>query len=156
MQDDLATLIRKTADQVRARDFAWAVGISAGIALIMVASREVVWWLPAAGFVAFLGALAVRYRFSSGRVWAEPVQRVVEAEFTAQEAELSSLRLARGVAQALLTRLLDTNAGPFFLEVRVSNRAARALYGKLGFVEHGVRPAYYHRPVEDALLLRRG
>ncbi|MCB1020151.1 MAG: ribosomal protein S18-alanine N-acetyltransferase [Acidobacteria bacterium] len=77
------------------------------------------------------------------------------------EAEILSLAVSeparrRGVAQALLTRLIDTNAGPFFLEVRVSNRAARALYGKLGFVEHGVRPAYYHRPVEDALLLRRG
>ena len=126
MQDDLATLIRKTADQVRARDFAWAVGISAGIALIMVASREVVWWLPAAGFVAFLGALAVRYRFSSGRVWAEPVQRVVEAEFTAQEAELSSLRLARGVAQALPEPLFIVTADGV---IELANPAAEEFIG---------------------------
>ncbi|MEZ5362996.1 MAG: ribosomal protein S18-alanine N-acetyltransferase [Bryobacterales bacterium] len=75
------------------------------------------------------------------------------------EVEILSLAVAerarrRGTAQALLRRLIDTNSGPFFLEVRVSNRAARALYAKLGFVEQGIRPAYYHRPVEDALLLR--
>lgn len=129
MQDDLATLIRKTAEQVRARDFAWAVGISAGIVLIMIASQRVIWWMPAFGFVAFLAALAVRYRFSSGRVWAEPVQRVVEAEFAAREAELSSLRLARGVAQALPEPLFIV--GPDGV-IELSNPAAEEFLGTSG------------------------
>jgi len=42
-----------------------------------------------------------------------------------------------------------------FLEVRESNRAARALYESRGFVEIGRRSKYYRRPVEDALVLRR-
>ena len=41
------------------------------------------------------------------------------------------------------------------LEVRVSNSSAIALYDKLGFVEVGRRPGYYHNPKEDALILRK-
>lgn len=43
-----------------------------------------------------------------------------------------------------------------YLEVRESNAAARALYESEGFVEVGRRSKYYVRPVEDALILRRG
>ncbi len=39
------------------------------------------------------------------------------------------------------------------LEVRRSNEAARLLYEGLGFAVTGVRPAYYSKPVEDALIL---
>jgi ribosomal-protein-alanine N-acetyltransferase len=39
------------------------------------------------------------------------------------------------------------------LEVRPSNRAARALYRRLGFREVGRRPGYYAAEGEDALLL---
>ncbi|HEX4603675.1 MAG TPA: ribosomal protein S18-alanine N-acetyltransferase [Candidatus Angelobacter sp.] len=41
-----------------------------------------------------------------------------------------------------------------FLEVRESNLAARALYGKWAFLETGRRKMYYQNPVEDALLLK--
>lgn len=111
MDDDLATLIRRTAARVRARDFAWAVGICAGVSVILAAYLAVtmpdasqwppMWSLPLLASIAFLAALYVRYRFSSGRDWAKPVQRVIEAEFAARESELMSLRLARGVAQSL-------------------------------------------------------
>jgi ribosomal-protein-alanine N-acetyltransferase len=42
-----------------------------------------------------------------------------------------------------------------FLEVRPSNLAAKALYGRFGFHEVAVRPAYYpaHGGREDALVL---
>jgi ribosomal-protein-alanine N-acetyltransferase len=39
------------------------------------------------------------------------------------------------------------------LEVRLSNRAARALYGKFGFRPVGVRPRYYSDDAEDALIM---
>jgi ribosomal-protein-alanine N-acetyltransferase len=42
-----------------------------------------------------------------------------------------------------------------YLEVRASNDHARALYDSRGFVEVGRRKAYYRRPVEDAIVLRR-
>lgn len=65
----------------------------------------------------------------------------------------------RGVARLLLERMLaDVMEGgvrALYLEVRESNRAARALYEALGFVQAGRRRGYYQRPLEDALLLRR-
>ncbi len=42
-----------------------------------------------------------------------------------------------------------------FLEVRVSNEAARAMYGSRGFLEISRRKGYYRSPPEDALVLRR-
>ncbi|MEQ8177432.1 MAG: ATP-binding protein [Amphiplicatus sp.] len=106
MEDDLATTIRNTAARVRARDFSWAVAIAAGIGAVVVLAADFIdalsrWQLGILVFVAYVSALAVRYRFSSGRLWAEPVQRVIDAEIGAREAELSTLRLARGVAQVL-------------------------------------------------------
>jgi [ribosomal protein S18]-alanine N-acetyltransferase len=41
------------------------------------------------------------------------------------------------------------------LEVRRSNEAARLLYERFGFTVAGVRPGYYSKPVEDALVLWR-
>jgi len=39
--------------------------------------------------------------------------------------------------------------------VRRSNEVARLLYERFGFSVAGVRPAYYSKPVEDALILWR-
>lgn len=41
------------------------------------------------------------------------------------------------------------------LEVRESNRDARSLYSRHGFEITGRRPAYYHNPAEDALIMAR-
>jgi ribosomal-protein-alanine N-acetyltransferase len=41
------------------------------------------------------------------------------------------------------------------LEVRRSNEAARLLYERFGFSISAVRPDYYSKPVEDALVLWR-
>jgi len=67
----------------------------------------------------------------------------------------------RGIASAMFRELIDRGkeAGirDFTLEVRVSNEAAIHLYKKFGFVSEGVRPRFYERPVEDALIMwRRG
>ena len=59
-------------------------------------------------------------------------------------------------AAALMEELVGANSGAILLEVRESNAAARGLYARFGFREVGRRSAYYHRPVEDALVLRRG
>ena len=60
-----------------------------------------------------------------------------------------------GVASRLISQLI-AEAGrelPFTLEVRVSNRDAIAMYGKLGFRSAGVRPRYYQDNGEDALIM---
>jgi len=62
----------------------------------------------------------------------------------------------RGLAATLLAAVL-ARAGAdgvckVFLEVRVGNVAARALYARFGFVDQGIRPRYY-ADNEDALLM---
>lgn len=126
MQEEIADMIRNTAAQVRARDFLWAAGISAGVGAVVLIGAEADWRIAAFAWVAFLGALAVRYRFSSGRAWAQPVQRIVDIELGAQRAELANLRIARGVAQALPEPLFILDADGI---VEHANPAAEELTG---------------------------
>jgi len=81
------------------------------------------------------------------------------------EAELLVLAVApawrrRGVGRALTEAVCDAcgrgplGPGPVHLEVRESDRAARAFYERLGFVVAGRRPRYYHGG-EGAVLMSR-
>jgi ribosomal-protein-alanine N-acetyltransferase len=64
----------------------------------------------------------------------------------------------RGLGSHLVGEFINLakviGAKAIFLEVRESNRAAKALYGKWAFTEEGRRKAYYTDPVEDALVLK--
>lgn len=80
------------------------------------------------------------------------------------QAELGDIAVAepyrgRGIGQRLLDEVLVVVAQrgikELFLEVRVSNTRARRLYERNGFTLVGQRPAYYSKPREDALVLRR-
>lgn len=63
----------------------------------------------------------------------------------------------RGIATALLQETLRRGYAmgveAFTLEVRVSNAPAIHIYEKAGFVSAGIRPRFYEKPVEDALIL---
>lgn len=63
----------------------------------------------------------------------------------------------RGYGAFLLRQVMDTarerGVETLYLEVRVSNTRALALYGSFGFVEIGVRKKYYDHPVEDGVLM---
>lgn len=63
----------------------------------------------------------------------------------------------RGIGGRLMLGLMDValslNARIMTLEVRLSNRAARVLYGQFGFKPVGVRPRYYSDNGEDALIM---
>lgn len=65
----------------------------------------------------------------------------------------------KGVAQTMLRELIargeDRGIEAFTLEVRVSNEAAIHVYEKLGFHSVGIRPRFYERPVEDAMIMWR-
>lgn len=65
----------------------------------------------------------------------------------------------QGVASTLLTFIVAEGARlgahRATLEVRRSNEPARRLYERFGFTVAGVRPGYYTKPVEDALVLWR-
>ena len=79
------------------------------------------------------------------------------------EGELLNLAVApekrrQGKGKALMAALLaacrEEKIADLYLEVRASNNAARALYGKWGFAEVGRRCGYYANPREDALVMR--
>lgn len=63
----------------------------------------------------------------------------------------------RGIATALLRETLRMGYAmgveAFTLEVRVSNALALHIYEKAGFVSEGIRPRFYERPTEDAMIL---
>jgi [ribosomal protein S18]-alanine N-acetyltransferase len=62
-----------------------------------------------------------------------------------------------GVASTLLDSLFELTAGDprrgYTLEVRISNRAAIALYERYGFEGSGIRRGYYTDNREDALIM---
>ena len=81
------------------------------------------------------------------------------------EAEIETVAVApgrqrRGIGSRLLgdlvARLATVGITLVHLEVRASNRAALALYGRAGFSERTRRSRYYADPVEDAVILTRG
>jgi [ribosomal protein S18]-alanine N-acetyltransferase len=91
------------------------------------------------------------------------LQGFVIARVVAEEWEIENIAIAgsarrRGLGTRLLGELLDLarakGAAAVFLEVRESNRVARALYEKWAFLESGRRRRYYKDPEEDAILYR--
>jgi ribosomal-protein-alanine N-acetyltransferase len=63
--------------------------------------------------------------------------------------------LARRLVGFALRRAARAGARVAFLELRLGNREALALYRSLGFRDHSRRRAYYQQPTEDALVLVR-
>lgn len=60
--------------------------------------------------------------------------------------------IGRDLMRALIAKWKEAAGTGLRLEVRESNTAARALYTNQGLRECGRRHAYYHDPVEDAIL----
>ena len=65
--------------------------------------------------------------------------------------------LARLMLDTVLQHALDRDMATLWLEVRASNKAARHLYERCGFVEMAMRRAYYpgSQGREDAVVMRR-
>ena len=63
----------------------------------------------------------------------------------------------RGIAKRLMDALLEAGdkrgVKEYTLEVRVGNAGAIHVYEAHGFVGEGVRPGFYRKPVEDALIM---
>lgn len=70
---------------------------------------------------------------------------------------VSSEFRGQGIAKQMLKELLNKSKKigmeEFTLEVRVSNEVAIHIYEKLGFVSEGIRPGFYDKPKEDAMIM---
>lgn len=80
----------------------------------------------------------------------------------AGEGEITNVAVAerfrrKGIGRALLTWMLERTPsygiGACTLEVRAGNTAAIHLYESLGFRGEGIRPHFYEKPKEDALIM---
>lgn len=63
----------------------------------------------------------------------------------------------QGIGTKMLQYLIEDGSRnglyAFTLEVRVSNKAAIHVYEKLGFQSEGIRPKFYEKPIEDAMIM---
>jgi ribosomal-protein-alanine N-acetyltransferase len=86
------------------------------------------------------------------------IARPLGAEWELENLVVAAAARRRGLGTRLLDELfgvLRSQAGAaLFLEVRESNRAARALYEKSRFIEVNRRKLYYRDPLEDAVMYR--
>jgi [ribosomal protein S18]-alanine N-acetyltransferase len=62
-------------------------------------------------------------------------------------------RIGARLLLVLAREAVERGAKGLTLEVRMSNTAARALYGRFGFAPAGVRKNYYPEVGEDALIM---
>jgi len=59
------------------------------------------------------------------------------------------------IGRLLLEAVCNRNPAHYFLEVRASNKVARAFYGVMGFTELGIRSQYYENPPESGIVMKR-
>ena len=85
----------------------------------------------------------------------------VIARLTSGECELENIALLPSLQrkgagtqliQSLISAARERGAHSIYLEVRESNRVARAFYERCGFAKIGRRPQYYSDPQDDAVL----
>ena len=63
--------------------------------------------------------------------------------------------IGKGLIEELTLHSMKRGVTRMTLEVRVSNKGAQALYGKLGFTPQGIRKEYYLDDKEGALIMWR-
>jgi ribosomal-protein-alanine N-acetyltransferase len=95
---------------------------------------------------------------AGGQLYGFIVARNISPEWEIENIVVLQKARRKGLGRRLLEVLIDsvrrTNSEAVFLEVRESNRGARALYERAGFQIAGRRKSYYMQPLEDAILYR--
>jgi ribosomal-protein-alanine N-acetyltransferase len=103
--------------------------------------------LQRAGFVA--EAEGHLLGFSVGKL----IAGICELESVAVDRQARGQGIGRALLEAVAIWAQASEAARMELEVRASNTRAIGLYERAGFLREGLRPAYYHSPEEDAVLM---
>jgi len=122
------------ADPWSAREFASVLAVDHCIFLVAVS-------ISSGEVVGYIVAIAV---LDEGEILNVAVAPEVRAE-----------GIGGVLLDAVLKQVEQRGTESMFLEVRVSNAAARALYQSRGFEDISKRKNYYRTPVEDALVMKR-
>ena len=101
-------------------------------------SQDQTWYVLAYDGAEVIGFLAVQENIFEAEVLQIAVKRAYQG---------------RGIASALFETLPADKE--IFLEVRKSNQRAQAFYKKEKMAVIAERKAYYHDPVEDAIIMKR-
>lgn len=84
--------------------------------------------------------------------------KIIDEAYITNVAVESNFR-NQGVAGQMLNNLIkegfQQGITAFTLEVRESNKSAIHLYEKFGFVSAGIRPNFYEKPTENAVIMWR-
>jgi ribosomal-protein-alanine N-acetyltransferase len=67
--------------------------------------------------------------------------------------EMRNKGIGTGLLQYMIEEGQKDGLCAYTLEVRVSNAQAIHVYEKLGFVSEGIRPGFYEKPTEDAMIM---
>jgi ribosomal-protein-alanine N-acetyltransferase len=116
----------------------WSLGLFAG-ELRMPTSRH---WVVARSGVLVVGFAGLMVTLDEGHV----TNFAVHDDFRRHH-------VATRMLLVLCREAIERGVCDMTLEVRASNRAALALYGRFGFAPGGVRKAYYQDNAEDALIM---
>jgi ribosomal-protein-alanine N-acetyltransferase len=81
-------------------------------------------------------------------------RRVANAESEILNLAVDPAFRRRGIGRMLVDEIRLRHPGDIFLEVRESNQAARGFYERLGFQMVTVRPGYYERSREGAIVMK--
>ena len=101
-------------------------------------SQDQTWYALAYDGAEMIGFLAVQENLFEAEVLQIAVKQIYQGQ---------------GIASALFAQLPADKE--IFLEVRKSNHRAQAFYKKEKMVVIAERKAYYHDPVEDAIIMKR-
>ncbi len=113
-------------------------------AIISELSNPISLWIVAAEQDRIFGYIGCQYGFGE----ADMMNLAVDPNFRGKG-------IGEGLVLALIEMLKGVSVNSLTLDVRQSNDPAVCLYKKLGFEQVGVRPNYYQKPKEAALILRK-
>lgn len=111
---------------------------------------------------AFLDTLEKQEAFYYVAKLEEKVVGYIGAWQSFEEADITNIAVTAekrgyGIGKALIKffkeMALNRGITALTLEVRVSNQVAIHLYEKMGFSSEGIRPNFYERPKEDAMIM---